>query len=171
MCAGCESGTLEVCWTNVTLTQEDGQQEYVYTYYPKRTKHSAEAKVFIQLPKKLRKIYEETIQAFNEELGILCAGGLRALIEGICEDKGLQGGNLEKRIDALAGLLPKNIVESLHSFRFMGNVAIHELTPPERTDLRLAIEVSEDLLNYLYELDYKARNLSLRRQKDSASRS
>jgi hypothetical protein len=65
-------------------------------------------------------------------------------------------------VDALVSLLPKNVVESLHGFRFMGNTAIHELTPPDRNDLRLAIAVSEDLLNYLYELDYKAKSLSRR---------
>lgn len=55
--------------------------------------------------------------------------------------------------------LPPNIVESLHSFRFMGNVAAHELQAPNREDLKLAIEVIEDLLNFLYELDYKAQQL------------
>jgi hypothetical protein len=59
---------------------------------------------------------------------------------------------------------PQNIVTNLHTFRFMGNIAVHELTPPKRQDLLLAIEISEDLLNFLYELDYKAVRLSLSRQ-------
>lgn len=41
----------------------------------------------------------------------------------------------------------------------MGNEAVHELGAPERNTLSLAIEVSEDLLNFLYELDYKASRL------------
>lgn len=41
----------------------------------------------------------------------------------------------------------------------MGNEALHRLTPPSRQDLRLAIEIIEDLLNFLYELDYKAQRL------------
>ena len=41
----------------------------------------------------------------------------------------------------------------------MGNVAAHELEAPNREDLKLAIEVIEDLLNFLYELDYKAQQL------------
>jgi hypothetical protein len=167
-CAGCESGLLEICWTNVTLTRDDGSQEYTYEYYPKRASHEIEAKMFLRLPQKLQKIYKETIQAFNEGIDLLCTAGLRALLEGICEDKNISGSNLEKKIDALVGLLPKNIVESLHSFRFMGNTAIHELTPPDRADLWLAIEVSEDLLNYFYELDYRARSLSLRQQRKAS---
>ena len=41
----------------------------------------------------------------------------------------------------------------------MGNEALHELGAPDRKNLQTAIEVSEDLLNFLYELDYKARRL------------
>ena len=53
----------------------------------------------------------------------------------------------------------KNIVTGLHGFRFIGNTALHRLNPPKKDDLRLAIEVSEDILNFLYELDYKASRL------------
>lgn len=162
MCAGCESGMLEICYTNASIVDESGEQAYMYEYHPMRMTGSIATKSFVQLPAKLQRIYKETIQAFNADLDLLCACGLRALIEGICEDKGIQGGNLEKKVDALTSLLPKNIVESLHGFRFMGNTAIHELTPPHRYDLILAIAVSEDLLNYLYELDYKATQLRLR---------
>lgn len=58
-----------------------------------------------------------------------------------------------------------NIVESLHGFRFMGNEALHELNPPEKKNLNVAIEVSEDLMNYLYELDYKASQLTKEKAK------
>jgi hypothetical protein len=159
ICAGCESATLEECWTTLGYEDRNGKQIYNSEYFPKRTERDIRKKYFRQLPQKLDKIYEETILAFNENLMILCAAGLRTLIEGICEDKGIKGRNLEERINALVTLLPQNIVASLHSFRFMGNEALHELTPPKAADLRLAIEISEDLLNFLYELDYKASQL------------
>jgi hypothetical protein len=41
----------------------------------------------------------------------------------------------------------------------MGNEAAHELNSLPQDELRLAIEICEDLLNYLYELDYKANSL------------
>jgi hypothetical protein len=44
----------------------------------------------------------------------------------------------------------------------MGNIALHELVAPKKDDLKVAIEVSKDLLNFLYELDYKATSLSRR---------
>ena len=99
------------------------------------------------------------IRAFNSGLYVLTAVGLRALIEGICADKNVSGANLNQKINNLTSLLPPNIVDSLHSFRFMGNKTAHELNAPDKEDLRLAIEVIEDLLNFLYELDYKAKLL------------
>ena len=41
----------------------------------------------------------------------------------------------------------------------MGNDALHELTAPKRAEVELAIGVIEDLLNFFYELDYKASRL------------
>jgi hypothetical protein len=159
ICAGCESATLEECWTMRGYEDRDGKQIYNSTFFPRRTEYDVTGKHFKQLPKKLDGIYREAIQAFNDRLYVLCAAGLRTLIEGICEDKQVTGKNLEDKINALVGVLPQNIVTSLHSFRFMGNDALHEITAPKPEDLRLAIEISEDLLNFLYELDYKARRL------------
>jgi hypothetical protein len=43
-------------------------------------------------------------------------------------------------------------------------IAAHELTASDTKELKLAIEICEDLLNYLYELDYKSSNLTKIRQ-------
>lgn len=56
----------------------------------------------------------------------------------------------------MKSLLPVNIVRNLHGFRFIGNRAVHELEAPDKSELGLAIDVIEDLLNFLYSLDYKA---------------
>jgi hypothetical protein len=157
ICAGCESASLEVAYQDVGYGSDDN---WDIDYFPKREADDVKGKFFIKLPDKLNKIYRETIQAFNNNLNVLCAVGLRALIEGICDDKGIKGKNLETKIDGLNSMLPANIVTNLHNFRFIGNIAIHELTPPEKHALRLAIEIVEDLLNFLYELDYKASGLT-----------
>ena len=57
----------------------------------------------------------------------------------------------------MKALLPENIVRNLHGFRFMGNRAAHELEAPFSGELQVAIDLIEDILNYLYDLDYKAR--------------
>ncbi len=159
ICAGCDQGTMEYCFTMDSMVGQNNEQIYDSTYYPPRKQQHIQLKKFRKLPQKLTGLYKESVEAYNNELLILCAAGLRALIEGICVDKNIAGKNLQSRIDAMTSIFPKNIVESLHSFRFMGNEALHELNPPEKKNLNLAIEVSEDLMNYIYELDYKASQL------------
>jgi hypothetical protein len=171
-CAGCERATLEEAYTGDGMREQVGPEEYEQhydlSYFPPRRTDGREPKVFRDLPKALRIIYGESLNAFNSKLYLLCAAGLRALLEGICADKKIKGkkrDNLEEKIDGLAsaGLLPKNITDSLHGFRFMGNEAVHSLAIPKREDLHLAIEVAEDILNFLYELDYKASRLPKRK--------
>jgi len=154
VCAGCDSAVLEARYTDVSI-----MGEYESSFFPKPSINHLREKFFIKLPPKLKRIYRETIQAFNDEIYILAAAGLRALIEGICSDKQIKGKNLEEKINRMNTLLPQNIVTNLHGFRFIGNEAVHELAVPEMGDLRLAIGVSEDLLNFLYELDYKSSQL------------
>lgn len=160
MCAGCESCTLERYSTDESMEGEDGIAEYEIEFFPKRTEYNHKSKYFKQLPPKLDGIYKEAVQAFNNQMGILCGVGIRALIEGICADQEVTGKNLETKINGLTSILPTNIVTGLHDLRFMGNEAAHELSAPSQEELQLALEVCEDLLNFLYELDYKASYLS-----------
>ncbi len=157
ICRGCETALLQ----EDHVAYVKGDEQYVTVFYPRREKNSLNTKVFVQLDEKLTDIYQEVITCFNNEAWILCAVGLRALLEGICADKNIPGRNLSEKIEGLNKDLPSNIVESLHSFRFIGNDAAHELLAPLKRDLQMAIEVMEDLLNFLYELDYKARSISL----------
>jgi hypothetical protein len=154
ICAGCDSAILEERFTDANIAYE-----YVADFSPPPNLYHLPDKVFTKLPSKLIHIYREIIRAFNNDLHILAAAGLRALIEGICFDKKISGRNLDEKINHMNTILPENIVSNLHGFRFMGNEAIHELEIPRLEDLKLAISVSEDLLNFLYELDYKASRL------------
>lgn len=160
MCAGCENCTLERYYTDESLGGDDDTTQYQIEFYPKRTEYNHESKYFRQLPPKLDRMYKEAVQAFNNQLVILCGVGIRALIEGICAHQGITGKNLVAKIDGLGNILPKNIVVNLHSLRFIGNEAAHELNAPSQEELQLALEICEDLLNYLYELDYKASYLN-----------
>jgi hypothetical protein len=161
ICAGCEAATLEKYYNDMSF----GDNPDDITYIPERTALHVGTKQFKQLPKKLAAIYVETLHAYNNNLPVLCAIGIRALLEGICADKGIAGSNLEKKIENMLHILPANIVANLHSLRFIGNEAAHELNAPKMQELRLAIEICEDLLNFLYELDYKARILANSYQK------
>ena len=99
-----------------------------------------------------------------------CAGCLRALLEGMLVDQGIDKGkksSLYQRIDKLrtVPLVPDTTVDLLHNFRFMGNEALHELVKPREVEIRFAIEAMEQLIYYIYEakneLHNKLRTLSL----------
>lgn len=159
ICAGCERGTMEEFYI-FNLTQKEPSSIPEEHYFPERSRLHVKDKNFKQLPDKLTTIYRETLHAFNNKLVVLCAMGIRGLLEGICANKNITGRNLKKRIENLASILPQNIVNNLHGIRFIGNEAAHELSAPNINELRLAIEICEDLLNFLYELDYKASRLN-----------
>ena len=152
ICCGCDSATLEIAYTSIAM-----EQDWESQFYPKRV--DLLPKRFLQLNRRLAAIYAEIILSFSNDARVLCTIGLRTLLEGICADKGLKGKDLFTKIDGLKTMLPENIVQGLHEFRFMGNIAAHELQAPKRSELRQAIEVMEDLLNFLYELEYKASRL------------
>ncbi len=152
-CAGCEEETFE--WQY--LSTDD--KEALPVYYPARSEEdfSIQPKPFSNLSQELSRLYNEVITSFNGECLLLCTIGLRTLIEGVCVDKGLKDMNLERQIDGLIKFLPSiNIIEALHGFRFAGNDAAHRLEPLCRDHAAKAISIVEDLLSYLYDLDYKA---------------
>jgi hypothetical protein len=151
----------------------DGEysQDYVSVYHPKRAIGFRSFKVFQKLPLKLQRAYIETINCFNDKSHLLCAAGLRALIEGICKDKAIRGPDLESKIDHMTDVLPEEIVKNLHGFRFIGNDAVHKLIFPAEIELSLAIEVVEDILNFLYALNYKASMLEQLKGKETRKKS
>lgn len=165
ICSGCKTGTLEDYYIFDVLSDDYKDEDmWQTTYYPERNKLQIKSKEFKQLTRKLTNIYRETLGAYNNNLAILCTLGIRSLLEGICADKKMAGKNLQEKIDNMVNILPKNIVSNLHSIRFIGNEAAHELSAPSADELRLAIELCEDLLNFIYELDYKARSLNTSRK-------
>jgi len=161
ICMGCEHGMLQQrYWNNL---MDEGEEEHVY--FPPSSENNVTPKNYSKLKPNLKALYKEAITAYNHQAFILGAAGLRALMEGICQDKRIKGRNLKIKIDGLRPFLPnKSIIRNLHQFRFMGNEAVHELAAPKPLEMKLAIEVIEDLLNFFYELDHKASQLRLIRQ-------
>lgn len=173
-CRGCESSILIHEWEMHGAEGVPGAPQPEVQVYPKRSYGQKQPKYFIQLPSRLSTLYNEVIDAFNSGSMLLCTIGLRALIEGVCNDKGFQRGNLEKKIDHLSRFFTnRNVIDYLHGFRFAGNGAAHELDAMYPTEASHAIEVMEDLLNFLYEFDYKASQLksAFRRAKDREKQS
>ena len=152
--------------------------------YPQRSKNILNAKDFYNAPKNLRAIYREVVNCFNSDSPLMCATGLRATIEGLCAEHSVTDGpidvtkndgsvvvqrreNLEGKIAGLCekGILTKKSANILHEHRYLGNNAVHELSRPAETDLRLAIEIIEHVLDSLYEIPEKADVLRANRSK------
>jgi Domain of unknown function (DUF4145) len=155
-CAGCDEETFELEHRYIEEAFEGNG-----SFFPTRSEEgSIQRRRFRSLKPELGLLYGEVVTSFNNNCLLLCAIGLRALIERVCVDKGSTDGNLEHRIDGLIKFLPgMNIIEALHAFRFAGNDAAHRLEARTREDSRMAIEVMEDLLGSLYDLDYKASQI------------
>jgi hypothetical protein len=161
-CRGCDNVSIR------QTTKSPWEEELKYEFYPERTGDHHHEKKYQKLPRNLHELYSEVVSARNRNTLLLCSAGLRALLEGLCDDKGITKGpnekgritrNLEGRINGLASIVPSGIVKNLHGLRFLGNQALHELEIPNRDDLDLALTVIEDILNVVYDLNYKSQLL------------
>jgi hypothetical protein len=155
-CLGCNTAVFEEVFTPSFSDQVES------SYYPDRNPSRENQKLifknFVQLDAKLTMVYREVVQCYNAGLKITCAMGLRALLEGICVNKGITDDiarPLGSKLEKLGERLPSNIVKSLYSFKFIGDDAAHRLDTTSKEELKLAIDVMEDLLNFLYEMEYQ----------------
>jgi len=183
-CMGCEDVSFREVWTDSeNLDPFEGRSIEDVKLYPIRSKDVLPIKTYYNVPYKVRNIYREVIDAFNNGMFILCSGGLRAIIEGICNSKGIVDGpieivkegttviqrkkDLQGRIRGLSekGFLTKPHAEILHEHRFLGNEALHFLDQPTKDELKIAIEIVEHTLDNLYELNEKVSDLRYEKRK------
>jgi hypothetical protein len=184
-CSGCE----EISFRHLSSNSDDYSPETGEPYtsvrlYPIRGEGILPIKPYYTVPPVVRNIYRETIDAYNNGLNLLCAGGMRAIIESICKQESVLDGPVEKtlkdrktkkvvrtkdlmgKINGLQekGIIIKKHAEILHEHRYLGNNALHSLEAPSKTTLNTAIEIIEHVLDSLYEIDRKAGELIWTRQ-------
>jgi hypothetical protein len=113
------------------------------------------------LPHNIHMVYEETRAALAADQPILAGIGIRAIIETVCKDQSAAGNNLMQNIDDLVtkGVVTPAGAEILHSLRFIGNEAAHEVKVHSQRDLLIALDVAEYLLKGTYILPKLAANL------------
>lgn len=178
-CGGCKAVTFRhYHWFSEDDPLEPGKE----TLYPRRD--GRPTRQFDSVPAPLTRLYVEVLECFNNDSHILCAAGLRALVEGLCAERGIANGpvpqgdgttkrnnNLEGKIYGLCeqGVVTATGAGFLHSHRFLGNEAVHELTRPPRDELALALDIVEHMLEQVYDIPAKASSLEkardARRQK------
>lgn len=136
------------------------------TSYPRVIKNYKGLNSTYYLPTIIRKIYSQTTNAISEQSYLIASIGLRAIIEAVCNNLKISGSNLEKRIDQLckAGHVSNSDKKRLHAIRFLGNDAAHELKEPQLSEIRIALEIIEHMLNTIYILEKKSNNLDVTRE-------
>lgn len=183
-CLGCEDISFRQVSTNsVDYDFETGEHYETVRLYPIRSDKTLPLKPYYNVPTIVRNIYRQTIDAYNNGLNLLCAAGLRAIIESICTYEKISDGPVEKilkaggtkivrtkdlmgKINGLQekGILTKKQATILHEHRYLGNEALHALDTPHISVLSIAIEIIEQTLDILYEIDKKAGELMWRRE-------
>ena len=182
-CQGCDAISFRTESTNSEDMDEDG---YAVTeaVYPRRTEETINARQFLNLPYKLKRLYGEVIESYNNGILLLCAGGVRAIVEGICKENHIENGlvevevagettsrkesSLQGKIHGLyeKGILTKQNADVLHEHRYLGNNALHDLDAPSMQELALAINIVEHVLEAICEIPAKGEKLKRTRKGD-----
>ena len=162
-CSGCNSISYRSFnyFSEYQDIDNDGTWEERYPKLEERLK-----KEYNYLPSLFKHIYVEIIETYNNKCFILCSAGIRALLEGICKERGIIDGNLEQKIDKMHenGFINPQHKEILHKLRFLGNYAVHELQKPTKREIDTAMDIIEHIIESLYEILGKAQNLKCDRQ-------
>lgn len=113
------------------------------------------------LPQGVYRIYQETHAALCAELPIMAGFGLRAIVEAVCKEEKIGGGNLQEKIDqlVLSGHVSTAGGKILHSLRFMGNAAAHQMKAHSQREINAAFNVIEHMLQGVYILPKMASEL------------
>lgn len=165
-CGGCKSLSFcreSTCSEDWNYNEDTGERELIPTVkvYPSCIAGRPLMQGSFVVPHGVHRIYKETHTALCEQQMVLAGIGIRAIVEAVCNEKKAAGSNLEKRIDSLVpmGLITPEGAKILHSLRFMGNSAAHEVTAHNQEELNIAFDVVEHLLNTVYVLPHSASRL------------
>lgn len=168
-CLGCKSISFRKNSGNTGdcdyIEDPDGSWNIIYSedeeIYPSRIAGRGIINKSWLLPQSVLKIYMETHSALSNKLPILTSIGIRTLIEAICQEKNAHGNNLKEKINSLVklGTLTQADSEILHTMRDLGNESAHNIKPQSDENLRIALDVVENLLQSVYILPKIARDL------------
>jgi hypothetical protein len=181
-CQGCDTFSFRIENSDSEIWSEI--EPFMETIYPKRSDKILANKLFYNLPFNINRLYRETIDCYNNEILILCAAGIRALVEAICFENKISDGiieikeqngtikserreSLEGKINGLSekGILTKENTIVLHEHRLLGNEALHRMTAPNKEGLSIAITIIENILESIYEIPFKKMKLQQARGK------
>ena len=165
-CLGCETISFLSIYGNSEMFDYDeaigeGAHFTEDNIYPPYLEEGKEIEHLYYLPKNIQLIYQETILAFKLKSYILTAGGFRAIIEALCNHLKIKNKNLLERIDLLnaGGFLTLKESRRLHSIRFLGNDALHQIETPKKEHLLILLDIINHLLENLFVHDRRMNNV------------
>lgn len=173
-CQGCDTISFRKLYNDISYQQGFDEDMTTQELFPKRGLHSRPTKTYRNLPIDIKHVYQETIDAYNNNLSLLASVGIRAILEAICLEKMVKEGTYtnkngktinSKRLDGKIyglcekGFLTSNHVEILHELRFLGNAAVHELITPSLSEISLALDIIELVIENIYIIGRKAHQL------------
>lgn len=158
-CNGCETISFR-SETHDFFAQETGSIEVQIDNFPYDLQNYEPLKGVSYLPKKIRAVYNQTLFAFKGKSLLLTGVGFRAVIESICIEEEIKGHTLEQRINNLLKnkFITEKEADRLHSIRFLGNDAVHEMEIPREDKLYLVLSIIDNLLKNLYIIDKDAKS-------------
>lgn len=175
-CDGCEIVSFrEYFETDLDHNPVTGEIEGTEYLYPEFNSSTIVPKAHMMLPHIIDLAYRQTINCMNRGDYLLAGAGLRAIVEGICQVKKVKKGpvevmnrktgkiekkqfrNLEGKIN---GLIENKYLsfengETLHELRFLGNIALHELSQASQKDVETAFEIIDHTIYNLFVLPAK----------------
>ncbi len=164
-CSGCDAISFRLSSSNSEDYDIDEEGNFSYSsseeIFPNRIMGRTALKEIYLLPDKIRSIYKETHAALCTKLKVLAGVGIRALVEAVCSEERAVGDNLEKKIDnlVLKGTLTASNSKVLHKTRILGNRVIHEVLAASDSELDVAFDIVENLLETVYIIPKKAERL------------
>lgn len=164
-CSGCDSVSFRISSSNSEDVEYNEEGNYFHPeteeIYPSRLMGRTSLEELYSLPDKVRSIYKETHKALCNKLNILAGVGIRALVEAVCSAESAKGRTLENKIDDLVkkGVLTSKNAKVLHKTRLLGNKAAHEIKAPSDSELDVAFDIVENLLETVYIIPKKAERL------------
>lgn len=180
-CQGCDSVSYR------TVEHYRGLDEDDVTLYPKR-KLLSEQLPFVDIaprvevsnmPRHIRQGYEEVKAAYTHKLYMLCASGLRLLVEGLCshfgiaaKDRNDKSVSLGSRIRQLQrnGKVVEEVADAfIKCHKELGNGALHFGAIPDAGELKLAIDIVEVALETMFNVAPKSDELQSKMMRRVAS--
>jgi DNA gyrase subunit A len=103
----------------------------------------------------------EGILADPKKIDKIISSEMDELVEAVCSEESAAGRNLEDKIEDLVSkdVLTKKNAEILHKTRLLGNEAAHKTKAPSDSELDVAFDIVENLLETVYIIPKKAERL------------